>query len=573
MSRRPAEVRAAIVSAAGLTAFDGDLSWRDVLLDPSDPSSYSRPEDPDRALLDTVAEEYPELDRHGDTLPERAHLDWLERVLAIPRLPVLPDHVVAHCTVDPKLAPAVLAKGTMLRGGKDAAGAERRYATDDVLTAHGATLTAVRSLVPGGHESTRPGKVAEAAPFPLDPETGPDAAHTLRLHSPLLAFDGGQMTVRITFTGATAAAVAGLAGADWRHPLPDGTLSGPLTCAVSGDGLTVEMTTGCAAEGDPWLEASIPADEDVPTSLSFTQATVEVTARSVSPQAAYLNDGVVDVSKEFQPFGAAAKRGDALYLRSDEAFGKPLQELTVAVSVMQEGGSHLSSAAGGSGIPDYLISAIAYQMSYLQGAWSSAMSEEVQGAFDYVTGLVSGTSTPRVEWQRRDGGQWHEFVTVGPSFTGFTLPDVAGVGSQPVVVGGERGNMIRAFLAEGDFGWTDYQADIAAFATKAVAGTLPKPEMPVPPVPPVVSSITISYTTKAVAATRVEAVNGWSRTLQGSGSFVPFSTPDGPPSTGAVAFGLELPAAALGSTVSVYLGVDSASPCGSSAAPDARWQW
>ena len=41
-----------------------------------------------------------------------------------------------------------------------------------------------------------------------------------------------------------------------------------------------------------------------------------------------------------------------------------------------------------------------------------------------------------------------------------------------------------------------------------------------------------------------------------------------------VAIGLELPDAALGSTVSVYLEVESAAPCGSSSDPEgARWEW
>lgn len=568
MSRRPEEVRKALATAAGLVAFDPDRTWRDVLFE-SDDGVLSRPEDPDRALLGAVAEEYTELDRHGDTLPERAHVDWLERILAIPRLPVLPDRVVAHATVDPKLAPAVLPRGTVLRGGKDAAGAERRYTTDDVLTAHGTTLTAVRSTVPGGQEPTAPGLIAEAVPFPLDPAAGTDAPHALRVYSPLLAFEGGTMEVRIGFTDATAASVAGLEVASWRYPLPDGEV-GEASAELDGTGVRITMMTGCAAAtGDPWLEVTIPGHLAVPTTLSFTEATVAVTKRTLTPQAAYLNDGLVEVSKEFQPFGAAAKRGDALYLRSDEAFAKPLHGLTVTVSVMQEGGSSLSSAAGGSGIPDYLGNAIAYQLSYIQGAWSAAMPAEVQGAFDYVAGIVSSTSTPRVEWQRRESGQWHELDTVDGSFSGFSLTDAGGARSEPVVIGGERGNMIRAFLSEGDFGWSDYQADIADFATRAVAGTTPKPVMPVPPVPPVVSSITIAYTTKPRAATKVEAVNGWTRTVQGSGTFVPFTRP----STGFVAFGLELPEAALGSTVSVYLGVDSASPCGSSATPEAQWQW
>ena len=69
------------------------------------------------------------------------------------------------------------------------------------------------------------------------------------------------------------------------------------------------------------------------------------------PSAAFYNDGAVDVSKEFQPFGAVAKRGDAFYLRSDEAFAKSLDTVTVTVALLHEGGAVVSSSAGGSGIP------------------------------------------------------------------------------------------------------------------------------------------------------------------------------------------------------------------------------
>ncbi len=575
MSRRPEDVRAAMATAAGLVAFDAGRTWRDVLFTGEAEDELSLPGDPDRALLAAVTEEYPALDEHGDTLPERAHLDWLERILAIPRLPVVPDTVVAHATIDPKLAPAVIAKGTVLRGGKDAFGAERRYATTDALTAHGATVTAVRSLVPGGHATGLPGLIDEAAPYPLVPAGGTSAPHTLRLHSPVLAFDGGTMSVRVTFDGAASA--AGLAPAEWRYPRMDGTVGVAGTGSVSGNQVTLVLAVGCGvATGAPWLEASIPADRTLPASLSFTQARLQVTGRSpVVPQAAYLNDGAVDVTKEFQPFGAAAKRGDALYLRSDEAFSKPLASITVAIQVVEEGGAVLSSSAGGSGIPDYIVNDIAYQMSYIQGAWSSGISDDVQDAIDHVTSWVSTDPTPRVAWQRRVDGEWQTFKEVGAQLTGFAGATVSGaVCSERAVIGGEPGHLVRAFLAEGDFGWTAYQAAVAAFATDAVAhGT---PTMPVPPTPPVVSRVTLSYTTAPVAATRIESVNGWAHTVKsGSATFFPFTrTVSAGGDTGMVALGVDLPDTAIGSSVSVYLEVESASPCGSSPDPEGtRWEW
>ncbi|MGH9152750.1 MAG: baseplate J/gp47 family protein [Acidimicrobiales bacterium] len=577
MSRLPDDVRAALARAAGLIAYDEGHTWRDVLFTGPDETDLSQPGDPDRALLTALTQEYPELDAHGDTLPARAHLDWLQWILEIPRLPVVPDTVVAHATVDPKLAPAVVAKGTVLRGGKDAFGTERRYVTDDALTAHGATVTAVLSHVPGGDPVGLPGLVAKAEPYPLTPTAGTPAPHRLRLYSPVLAFEGGTMTVRVTLTGAGSA--SGLAPAIWRYPRADGKI-GLATGAVVGNEVTVVLTDGCGlAEGtggDPWLEASIPPAQALPTSLTFNQAKLQVTHRTpLVPQAAYLNDGALDVTKEFQPFGAAAKRGDALYLRSDEAFGKPLATVTVSILVMQEGGAPLTSAGGGSGIPDYVATEISSSLGYLESNWGGTISAEIQGVFDLITGLVSITTTPHVEWQRRVDGDWQTFRDVGAQMTGFTGAPVSGaVCSELAVVGGEAGHLVRAFLSEGDFGWTDYQQKIAAFATSAVAGG--NPTMPTPPVPPIVSRVTFAYTTASVAASKVEALNGWATTRQaGPGPFQPFTRSVSPAGdTGMVALGLDLPVAAIGSTVSVYLGVESASPCGSSTDPEgARWEW
>src|SRR5262249_27671060 len=156
-------------------------SWYEALFAPGPDGVdvLSLPDEPDRALLSALAAEYATLDEHAAFLPDRMRLAWLPDILRIARLPALPDRVVAHVTLDRKLAPAVVARGTILRGGKDAFNNERRYATVDALTAHGATLVGVRSLAPGGTEPGLPGIAAAAPDFPLAPLVGPDAPHTL----------------------------------------------------------------------------------------------------------------------------------------------------------------------------------------------------------------------------------------------------------------------------------------------------------------------------------------------------------------------------------------------------------
>jgi hypothetical protein len=222
-----------------------------------------------------------------------------------------------------------------------------------------------------------------------------------------------------------------------------------------------------------------------------------------------------------------------------------------------------------------VASEIRFAADYLQSSWGTEVTDAVQDAFDHITGLVSTSTTPHVEWQRRVDGEWQTFKDVGGQLTGFTAAPVSGaVCSEPAVIGGQAGHLVRAFLSEGDFGWTDYQQKVAAFATGAVAGDTPT--MPTPPVPPIVSQLTLTYTTATVTATRVEALNGWATTRQtGSGAFQPFTRAVSPAGdTGMLALGLDLPDAAIGATVSVYLEVESASPCGSSTEPEgARWEW
>ena len=577
--RTPEQVAAAMAAAARLTPYDTAGTWADVLF-ATDADGVMAPAPagaPDRELLAAVAAEYAALDEHLATLPERTRLTWLEDLLGIGRLPALPDRVIAHATVDPKAAPAVLPPGTPLRGGKDAFGNERRYLTLDALTAHGAALTGVRSFAPG--DPVRAHGVAAAAPdFPLRPSTGPEATHSLRIHSPALSFEGGDLTAEVAFTGAAGA--EGLSALVWRWSRADGTTSGTTGGLASGSTVTVTLTGGCGApDGEtPWIEGVVTSGTAVPVSFSFTGVTVRVTDRTAYvPEAAFYNDGAVDVTKEFQPFGAVAKRGDAFYVRSDEAFGKALATVEVAVQVMQEGGAPLSSSAGGTGIPVWLADTLKTQLLGIKNTLGSQYAS-VETQWTSIYGAVSTTTTPSVVWQRREDGAWKQVGTASSSFGTLSAPvNGAAVASETFAVAGQPGHYHRAFLAQGDFGWTDYQAKVADFATRAVAGSSPKPTMPPVPVPPIASAVTVRYTTTPVEATLVESSSGWRRQRRVGGAvgrFTPFRlVVSDLGATAMVAIGLELPDAALGSSVSLYLDVDSASPCGSSDTVVATWQF
>jgi hypothetical protein len=571
MTPTPEQVIAAMAAAARLTPFDDSTTWHDALFE-TGTDQLSASEQPDRALLLSLAREYVAAAGHLDTLTDRTHAAWLEQILGIPRLPVVPDRVVAHVTVDPKLAPAVVPRGTTLRGGKDAFGSERRYATLDALTAHGPALVGVRSLTPGGTQPGLPGIAASAPDFPLTPLEGPDATNTLRVHSPALAFDSGTLTAEIQF--GSPSDIADLAGAVWRYSRADGTVSPTTAGTVTSTSVQVTLSGGCGtADGsDPWIECVIPAATPVPEGLAFSSVMVRVAARTgVVPQAAFYNDGAVDVTKEFQPFGAVAKRGDAFYLRCDEAFGKATNDVTITVSLMQSGGAALSSSAGGSGIPYQVKTVVQQTLSQAKSKLGGSF-DLIAGEYDEIVHIFTSSDDATVRWQRRLDGRWSSFGSAG-EFASITATLGGQAGSEAAVVSGQQGHYVRAFLDEGDFGWTAYQAAVADFATKAVAGS--KPTMPTPPVPPIASSVTISYTTSPVLATKVESTSGWRRQIMGtSAAFRPFRRAvSDSGDTGMVAVGLALPESASGSTVSLYFDVDSAAPCGATDSVDARWQW
>ncbi|MEV0170640.1 baseplate J/gp47 family protein [Streptomyces sp. NPDC050803] len=575
MTRPPERIVEAMAAVARLTSFHEETTWYDVLFTRpggEETDVLARPEQPDQALLSVLAREYTALDRHAATLSERTHVAWLEQLLGIPRLPALPDRVIAQADVDPKLAPAVVPRGTLLRGGKDAFGNERHYATLDPLTAHGAPLIAVRTLYPGGTEPGLPGIANEAPEFPLVPVAGADAVHTLRVYSPALAFEGGDLIAALTFGDATGVDL--LAPAVWRCSTADGEVGPTTTGTVSGATVTVTLSGGCGApEGrTPWIECVVPATAPVPEELAFATVEVAVAGRTpFVPQAAFHNDGAVDVTKEFQPFGAVAKRGDAFYLRSDEAFAKALGQLTVTVSLMQPAHGILSASAGGSGIPAVTANFLKDRLTTVQAEVGAAHTKHFLDIFDFL----KDRGDARVVWQRRVEGRWRQIGDARDRF-GSVSADVSGaVGSEAFAVAGQPGHYVRAFLSAGDFGWTAYQEDVAAFATQAVAGTTPKPTLRPPPVPPIASGVTISYTTVPVAATRVEARSGWRHAVQqGAGVFRPFRRAvSDAGATGMVAVGLDLPDSAAGSSVSVYFHVDSAAPCGAADPVAARWEW
>jgi len=566
VSRSYQQLLDALADVARLDDVEEGTSWREALFEEGTSGwNLSRPADPDRALLSALTEELVRLDAHAGTVPERLHVEWLERILGIPRLPVVPDRVVVAATVEPKLAPAVVPRGTLLRGGKDAFGNERRYQTADALTAFGATLTGVKVLVPGGATTGEPGLAFSAPDFPIVPPVPdqtmvePSAPHRLRIADPMLAFAAGRLDVEISFVGATAGAVDTLCkSAHWRYFRADGTEGGPVDATPSGTKALLALDGGCIDPegGDPWVEVAIIAGKTVPQDLSFTDVKVVASRTDLVPDGAFANEGAVPHTKEFEPFGITAKIGDAFYVRCDEALSKPLASMSVALKEFPEPpGPYIppfSEAAGIAAYFAYLAAMLAYYIT---------MSNQI----------AAGTYTgPTFQWQVFRGGNWTKVSDPFGVLTAVPL-NTANQGSDLTVVGGQNGRFIRAQLLNKDLGWRQYQQDLADFATDATdgGGTMPDPLEP-----QLYNSLRVAYKTIEHSATRVEAWSGWRHHVKAGGSWTPFrKAVNGLNATGMVAIGVTLPTEAAGSSLSLYVDLISPSPCGSSEDAITDWEW
>lgn len=601
MIRTREQILAAMADAARMAAFNDEATWRDALFElQGEEWALSRPHDPDRALLAALADEYVRVDEHRDSLPARLHVEWLQDILGVPRLPVVPDRVVASATVDPKLAPAVVPAGTMLRGGKDAYGNERRYRTLDALTAHGATLTGVKVLVPGGPAAATPGLTYAAPDFPIVPAqnnaerlVGPPAPHVMRISSAALGFPSGDMGIVVRFTGASTSAVNALrTAARWRWPRADGTMSDSVPGGSgSYGGISVPMQGGCADPegGLPWIECVLNPGFAFPAGLAFTAATVQVITRvALVPDAAFINDGAVDVTKDFEAFAATARKGDSFYVRCDEALSKKVQNLVISIT-------QASPKSGGTAISGVEIG---YMERFSDQAVMQFVLDLDDDYYEYITysalpmghssnwvvmpgstGTVGGTTTtpsgPTLAWQRlAEDGDWEGIGTTMTSLAARSA-SLSGYGSAPFTVSGQAGHYIRATITSGDLGWKAYQKALATFASMAVSDPENAPGMPTPITPARYSGLTIGYSTVEENAARVESWSGWRHTVKpASGTWQPFRKEvDGSGSTGMAAFGLELPASVTGSSVSLYVELDSPSPCQGSDEGLSQWQW
>jgi len=567
MIRRLAQL--ARIGTARLRAGDGGpaaTTWHDMLFDGE---SLTDPAQADQALLTALAELQAGLADHLGVLPGRLHHQWLSEILGIARHAAVADVVPLAFVVDPKRAPVVVPVNHEVRA-KDTTGTERRYATTEPLTLHGTALGTVRAYrarrntlgAIADHAAEWAGGDAVFAPFaaaPGSPGVTP-ARHACRFADRLLTQEGRRDTATVTvwFTGANPSL---LSSATWSYSTADGPVraaAGPPVAATGGwTGVPLTITSACApdptsGEAEPWVEVAIPDPRTslpaAPFQMSFTDVNLSVRVTGLAPDAAYYNDGKVDTGREFEPFGPVPRRGDAFYVRCDEAFAKPLARLGIQLDLVSDDPFSLVHATwftgwtGHAGTPYWL---------------------DLQ---DYL-GLDSG---PKVEWQHRVAGRWQGFHDIEDELAGVaektvnTALPLDGFSTRAEHAG-QQGHVVRAFLSRGDFGWEAHQQGLAEFAAAVANGDPVDDSALVPPQPPRVEHLGITYETERRRPAQVTATDGWSvrRWVPDSGAFAPFTVPaslgPGDPADGATLdFGLAVADIALGSSVSLYLDVDPA---------------
>jgi hypothetical protein len=609
--RSPAELVAALSDHARSARLPPSLrgegaalpqTWADLLFAGD---ALANEAEPSQALLRAVAALQARLVDHLDRLPDLARGHLMSERLGIPRLPVVPDHAVVVVDGDPKRMPVVLPRGSLLKAGKTGLG-ERLYATTEALTVLGAPVVGAHShgiLATGRDVATwrrsglSDGKVAPFAPFgdPGDPL----AAHELVLTSDLLRFSRGTLTVTLTFEGVTVNGAAPgnltplsnvLKALRWSVSAPDGETR-PATIsqtqvgtAAQGIRLTMTVAGGSDRElvdGTPryFVRASFPSPEtsgfDRQTALgfAFTNARLKVAAANLLPDAAYAGGGLLDVTKEFEPFGPVPRRGDSFFLRLDEAFGKPLTY--VAVSLTQLTADRLLKAA------EY-----GFQQARDWADQVNARLDEEGVGYRFDAGSFA-TPDFTVRWDRFDGTEWTrvspsaEQTDTFRSLETAVSPSSGAPFSAPTSVGGSEGHFVRAFLYRGDFGWAEFQETMAENAAKVARGDGDEVEAALPPDPPVVTQVRVAYETAEVSSA-AGSLDLYARNALSSlaplgsggagGAYHPFrQDEDGFEGAFFLGVGDPLP---LGEVVTVYADLDEADACAAVQEPnEVAWQY
>ncbi len=477
-------------------------------------SNWVDPTEPSQALLDVLVDRHGELSADFNELPATAASWYLRDRLGIEAAPAEPDRVAVVAEGDPKKLPTVVPRGTVLKAGKRPNGVgDRLYRTDDAVTIVGATVAEVRSFLSDPAGPTDRQATWDDAEVPFDPfaATHPAAAHEVYLEHEILATE--QSSAMITIELATPSAEL-FDELEWSTSHPDGDQPAAWVAAWDrwiwiGPGGPVQPTEPGAA---PYVKAVVP-----PAGISaellaatFDDLQLEVFG-SLVPELVLANNGALDISQQCLPYGPTPATGSTFAVSCEEAMRKELRLL------------HLYFTASG----------------FEGGA-------------------------PAVTWERWAASSWFPTSpTSAATPSGYTaLVFDLDMRFDPTTLGAHDGRFLRARIASGDYGWADYQARIRRFSAAAAdPDATPVEADLLPAATPTIEGLRLAYWTPPVQP-RIRTRNGFVEVDHGVGGTVaPFVSPNEGAITGTIEVGVDIAAAHLGQTLSLFVDVDAANAC------------
>lgn len=325
----------------------------------------------------------------------KKHLDlFFKRILKIGKQASRPDSV--HVLFEPakNAKPALVPKGTLLKAGKDDTGIELNYSVDEDIIVNQAKVSSLMSVfVDGGnYHQVYKGDVANSADGlgeelseddPAWPAFGSDefmkADIGFALASPILWLKEGVRTITVTLdllpdAGTTIPSpvlqnslIVYLSGEkDWLGPY-----SVTPEYNISGSKATLKFTVALTEGDDPvhFYNPEVYTDGigtvypvmkvllnknankyiyEYLQSAVLEKATIHADVSGISDLTVENDQGTVDASKPFMPFGPQPLKGATFLVGSEEAFSKKLDDFTINVEWQDVPSSNLSSYYGSS---------------------------------------------------------------------------------------------------------------------------------------------------------------------------------------------------------------------------------
>ncbi len=505
--RKAADLLAEVRRIAGRTVFPGnpELTWADVLFQRGDDVQWADPEEPSSALLQIVIHRLDQLVQHYNTIPDRArHWYFLEKLKLPPLLPVA-DQVIVQVEGDPKRLPRLLPQGSRISAGMGERG-ERLYATRDSLEVSGCRIIGLHSREiseKSDYVVRRDLSTVELetsiSPFGVEAESGRTAGpHEFYIASDLLRSTHGPLVAYVTLLfdrGIDADSVASfLQQLNWEYTAD--TESGWKKAEfqrrnerwkghsldrlgnlgqVSFELELVERPAPRVLGGVKThaLRATLPEfalrKSLAPRAIEFHRMIFSVRADSVSPEAGFYNQGLLDLTQPFEPFGPQPRDRDCFVMKADDVFGKPLRQLKVL--------------------------------------WKT----ERAGTIQNLSGRVTKQSR-LIHWRVFRAGRWEggklpaynvlsdmEFSATSTSETSF---------SERTRLGGQEGHFLQVGLQGADYGFQQFQEYLLQLAAFHASRQAHPAELKAAPTarpisePPLVAEVKLSYLTQTMESNR-----------------------------------------------------------------------